>query len=400
MKRWRAVGVLAGFATMQAGAWALGGCGVPLPELPAVPAQVRQVTEFGAWPDDAVPDDAAIEQALAALRPGDWLVFPPGRYLQARSLYVRTPDVTLYGAGAELQATSTTDQTLGVRASGVRVLGFQLSAAADQRQNTVESARLSVKPADDQAPALTGVLVRGNVITSGASAGIYVSRTNGFTIAENQVSGTLADGIHVTGGATRGRVAYNRVQSTGDDGVAVVSYLGDAAPVSEVLVEQNRVDHMPWGRGISVVGGDGVTVRGNRVRDVTRAAGILVAREDGWRTRASQRVLVEDNGLYEVQPAGPVTGHAGIELHSLGTEVLPGVNDVVLRGNVIAQGSTDGIRIGADTPGGGVQDVRIIGNRITVPGGRLVSVLVSEATSAPVADRVEGAQLDCLTLPR
>lgn len=356
-----------------------GGC--PLPPLPQQPpAGAVDVTRHGAVPDDERPDDEAVQHALAALRPGDWLVFPPGRYRFERRIEVRVPGVTLWGRGAELLALDSEDQALAVRASGVRVIGFSLQGRLERRRTTPDSARLSVRPPDEGGAPLTGVVLRDNRITSGASAGIFVSGVVGFTVAGNRVSGTLADGIHVTGGASDGRVLGNRVERVGDDGIAVVSYQGDRSPVQRVWVEDNEVDELPWGRGLSVVGGQDVTLRHNRVARVQRAAGVLVAREDGWHTAGVQRVLVEGNLVRDTQPGGPVTGHAAIEIHALGPQGQ--VRQVMVRDNRIEGGSTDGVRLGADSRPGALRQIQLLGNRIEGVQGDRVAVLVQGAQGA------------------
>src|SRR5262245_27385336 len=65
------------------GAAAVGGSCTNLPALPSAPPSrnVVKVTDFGAKPNDDTDDTAGIQLALDALKPGQWLVFPPGRYL-------------------------------------------------------------------------------------------------------------------------------------------------------------------------------------------------------------------------------------------------------------------------------------------------------------------------------
>ena len=50
------------------------------------------------------------------------------------------------------------------------------------------------------------------------------------------------------------------------------------------------------GRGLAVVGGERITLEDNTVSDVLRAAGILVAQEGPWRTRASIRCASSATG--------------------------------------------------------------------------------------------------------
>lgn len=437
-----------------------------LPPLPTVPADARRVTDFGAVPDDNLPDDAAIGRALADLAPGQWLVFPPGRYIQARSIYVRTRDLTLWGAGAVLHASNPADHTLGLRAPGVKVYGFELTAVTDGRRSAAEQSRVSIYREASLREPLTGNVVRGLNITQGTavssahsagSAGILVVGASHFTIAENAVRRSLADGIHITGGSSHGRVVGNTVRETGDDMIAMVTYLGshwqdrlqnDSAwrnsldqPgffVSDIAVVGNDVADNYWGRGIAVVGSRNITIADNRVRGTSYAAAVLVAQEGGYGTPGPRNVLVSGNDIARVQnttppfvPAGwklpPPTGHGAVEIHAIqnaaGDLAKPLVFDllslrgVAVQGNRVEQVATDGVRMGADTAPNLINDVLWADNRFAQVGGLALRNLLPGTGSArcrgnllngqPVAGActlaadpvVTGARLNCAALP-
>ena len=314
-------------------------CAVLAP-LPAVPAGALRVTDFGAVADDDLADDAAIDRALKALKPSGWLVFPPGRYQQQRSVLVSVPGVTLWGPGATLQATDPRDHTLGLRADGVRLYGLTLTAAPDQRRSEPAQARISLYR-EGPTPQ-RGNVVRGVTVDGAGSVGMLVYGATDFTIAGNTVRHTLADGIHTTGGSRHGRVLGNQVHDVGDDLISIVSY--DNEPVvRDILVADNTVSGARWGRGLTIVGGAHITLRGNTVTGIARAAGVLVAQEGNWRTHGVHDVRIEHNRLREIQtPAARVgvtaapTGHAAIELH---THAVPdgaaGLGDILLQGNTV-----------------------------------------------------------------
>jgi hypothetical protein len=328
----------------------------PLTALPAAPAAALRVTDFGARGDDDRDDTAAIGRALAALRPGQSLVFPPGRYLHDRRLPLRTRDVVLDGRGATLHATNPGDMALLVQADGVQIIGFTLTAATDHRRTAPWESRIAVwRPATERrtAPLLSGVVIRDNRLVptaedpnSSASAAIFVSGVRDFLVAGNTVVRSLSDGIHITGGARDGRVLGNTVRETGDDMIAVVSYLGDgmwtrgqteelAATLQErrddklvrnVLIADNDVEGQYWGRGISVVGGEQVTIRANRIANTAHAAAVYVTREQVYVTFGVRDVRIEGNHIERVQtdaaPYNPLplpqrlrkTGHGAIEI--------------------------------------------------------------------------------------
>jgi hypothetical protein len=66
-----------------------------LPAIPARPSRVKSVADFGAHPNDSVDDTDEIQKALDSLEPGQWLVFPPGRYIHSRSLKVKVANTVL-----------------------------------------------------------------------------------------------------------------------------------------------------------------------------------------------------------------------------------------------------------------------------------------------------------------
>ncbi|BDI06840.1 lipoprotein [Sphaerotilus microaerophilus] len=442
----------------------------PWPTLPAATATGRHpvidVTRYGARPDDDQPDDAGVERALQAAQPGDWIVFPPGRYLQKRSWLFTVPGVTLWGPGARVHALDPADQTFGLRADGLRMFGFTLTAATDHRRTQLNNERVTIAPGrapTRASPPVRHVLVRGITIEpeagapfAASAAGIFVYHASHFTIAENHIRATLADGIHITDGSRVGRVIGNQVSQTGDDAIATVTYLGDeglarlrkgleADPerqVRDILIEANTVGGNAWGRGIGVIGSERITVRGNLIRGVELAAGIIVAQEGVYKTPGARDVLIEGNQIRDIQVAGQAadparrrarTGHAGIEIHAYANP--PGdaadpfvaerlrVRNVLVRNNQIDNTGAGGIRVGAQSAPGLIERIRLENNTLRRTSGDPVQLHApdsvtrscangmngtagangaSASTGCPPAEVDEvpaGARVDCTTLP-
>jgi parallel beta-helix repeat protein len=322
------------FAASPAAAYTPGGTrhAHPLRSAPALPAVTVQPTANGGDQADA------LQAAFDALQPGQRLVLAPGRYAVSRSLTVSKADVVISGYGATLVATNPADQTIVMSGSGSTLVGVTLVGTGTTRLTTVESTKVEVTGA--------GVQVLGVTILGGASAGIFVYGGRNVAIVGNTVQATLADGIHTTHGSTNVLVRGNTVKDTGDDLIAVVSYQADGSLSANVLIDGNTVSGNYWGRGISVVGGRSVTISNNSVHGVQKAAGILVAQEDSWKTYGVSDVVIENNVVGAIQDGTNAnnglqpTQQAAIELDTWsGT-----VSYVVVKGNRVSGSGYAGFR--------------------------------------------------------
>jgi hypothetical protein len=413
-----------------------------LPAIPTVPSNYLSVTNFGAIPNDNLPDDAAIARALAALQPGQWLVFPPGRYIQSKSIYVKTKNVVLWGKGATIHATNPDDQTIGLNADGASIYYFTLTADADIRRTAARHSRISVYRDDTLPDFQSGNVVRRNVIThtatspNGGSGGVLVYRAKDFTVAENTVRRTLADGIHITNGSNNGKVMFNTVSETGDDMIGVVSYMGPLwqskvkanlndwvhttlplKRVHDVVISNNDLGGNYWGRGVGVVGSSNITIRDNKIHHVTRAAGILIGQEAGYNTFGVKNILVTGNTISQIQtttaayvPAlntsliqalksTSVTGHGGIEVYAYGNSASDvadpvlapwiSVSDVRIENNKITETVADAVRVGVASPTQLIGQASFKKNTGTTLKGRLLNNVLATTAKTYCAGNIK-----------
>lgn len=411
---------------------------------PAPPANAILVTNYGAVPNDESDDTNAIQAAINAARAGDWVVFPAGRYIHHKSLTVLRPRVTLYGEGAVLHASNPSDQSIMLKADGGRVYNFTLTAVTEGRRGEPWTSRISVFGLDSPNGYLNDIIVQNNRIvpadlstgtplSNGASAaGILVVGARNFTIAGNTVRRSLSDGIHITHSSRNGRIVNNTVTETGDDMIAVVSYLNtqwrtnarssstwltehqNRTLAQDILIANNTVSDQYWGRGISVVGGKNVTIKNNDISRSAMAAGILLSREEVPSTHGVNNVLVLNNTIRDIQthapsymPSGPFfttlasltavnggkTGQGGIEIHNISRasdyqdpqlKAAVHMSKIAIRGNAIDNVGRDGVRIGAASPTGSIDVTRLIGNVISRARVLPIDARMSDATAAPV----------------
>jgi parallel beta-helix repeat protein len=286
-----------------------------------------------------------------------------------------------------------------VMANSVGVYGFGISGTTDKRLTTPWSGGISAW-LPGKTDSLSDITIRDNKIAplggsdaeanSTSSAGIFVSRVSNFLVAGNTVQRTLADGIHITAGSSNGRVVRNTVRESGDDMIAVVSYLPvdkndpDLKQVAanlptliqqnldhDILIEGNDVSGQYWGRGITVVGGKDVTIRNNSISNTSTGAAVYLAREASYSTFGVTNVVVEDNTISHVQTVAPTYtppnwstndhrkgGHAAIFVLAQTydfEEADPGISNALkvamirIENNKIDDTAADGIRIGTST---------------------------------------------------
>ncbi len=341
-------------------------------KLPVVEARARGVI------GDGITDDApALQALLDSLSGGGTLVLDGGVFVQSRCLRLSHRRVRLVGRGARLHASNPDDMCISLDGDGSELRGLELTAQTERRGTMLEQSRVVVKG--------RGTKVIDNRIRGSTSAAIMVFGARAYAVVGNHVSTTLSDGIHNTHGATMGYVARNSTDATGDDGIAVVSYR-DGPRCSRILIEENAVSGVSWARGISVVGSADVVVRRNRVSGTGRAAGIIVTREESYNTYGVDRVLILDNAVSEVAkrfnwPDASQTGQATIDVNA---HVAPApelqVRQVLIAGNTLSDGRTDGIRLL-----GGVCDVTINDNRVQRMGGDGIAVVNPTCARAVVA---------------
>lgn len=404
-----------------------------MPAMPTKPANALLVTNFGARGDDGNDDSAAIEAAIRAAQPGQWIVFPSGRYIHNKSIKVNKAGVVLWSEGATLHGSNISDQAVMLEADGASVYNFTMTAVSDKRLTAPWQSRVAVIGGTNPRRLLRNNIVRNNKIVhagergtplanSTSAAGIFIYNATNFLIAENTVSRSLADAIHITAGSYNGRVLKNTVREPGDDMIAVVSYIGSPSMaasqvnaefaarrardlVRNVLVSGNSVSGNYWGRGITVVGGESVTIENNRIERTTHAAGIYLARETSYLTFGVKDILVRNNVISQVQTTAPAympvgfnfrtTGHAGVEIYShMFTDeknyptLVDGlaVENIRLENNTVDQVRTDGVRIGNGTgrtwgasgrtaTGGRVGKIALANTRLSAIQAAPVSVL-------------------------
>ncbi|HMJ12135.1 MAG TPA: right-handed parallel beta-helix repeat-containing protein [Polyangiaceae bacterium] len=330
---------------------------------PALSEPVISVDDFGAKGDARSDDTDAINRAVRSLNRGGTVRFTPGKtYLKRGLLVVDRADIQLWGYGARLYSVVTDEEA---RVKGAARVGIQLLAPRTAVYGLTLTSNVRKRLTGH--PNASGVHLASDeqqVIDARFEyAGIFARKARRFVIARNVVYRSTADGIHVTTGSSDGLVVGNLVRETGDDMIAVVNYGLGEPTVGNVLIERNDVSGQYWGRGIAIVGGRNITVRGNKIARTAFGAGILVHSETSYRTANVRGVRIEENDIREVQTLAPdynparrrrKAGHGAIDVNGQGAQQVSGV---LIRKNTIQGTAKDGIYVR-----GNACDIDISGN--------------------------------------
>jgi polygalacturonase len=355
---------------------------------PVMVEPIVRVDDFGAKGDGVTDDTQAINAAIQSLDGGGTVVLSPGHiYLKRGTIIVQRTGVRLWGYGATLYATvRDADVAAGKGRSGLAIrleapdtAVYGLTILSNLRTRLIGHPNgAGIHLSSDRQQAIDNRIEY-------AQNGVMATGTN-FLIARNVVFRTWSDGIHITHDAMAGRFAEagrvicNVVRQTGDDMIAVVSYGIGEPLIRNFLIEGNDVAEQYWGRGITVVGGEQVTIRGNTVSHATHGAGILISSEHVWQTAHVRNVLVEDNILREIQttdppfnPEGEVrrTNHGAIDVD--GQSARQKVTDVLIRRNTIDRVRRDGILIR-----GNVSNIAVVDNAIRAAGRDAINPATSD----------------------
>jgi hypothetical protein len=259
-------------------------------------AALRDVTRFGATPNDASDDDATIQKTIRASAAGDTVSLPAGTFLISRTLRAKS-GVKIQGAAMDrtilkFNAATQADFFDLSGARDVEMCGFTLEG--DQNPNahhgifghggaghfihhlTIQNLGSSNAPlgihftgdARSRAHGVTGCVIADNILRniglhSPWGGGIRVSwGSSSNQFLRNVVDNTGRGGIFANDGCTDLLICSNRVTRSGRKAEKLgLEIWGDC---DRVVIEDNHMDH--W---LSIGGGRWVAARRNTVRELS-----------------------------------------------------------------------------------------------------------------------------------
>ncbi|HET9208067.1 MAG TPA: carbohydrate-binding domain-containing protein, partial [Burkholderiaceae bacterium] len=316
----------------QLAAAATGGTATATP-----PAGAIDIRTTGARCDGSFDNSGAIASAIAAAKTKRVAVYVPAGVC-AYGDVIRLDGVKLVGAGdtSVLYALNPSRESIYMFGSGTEVSLLKLSGKkATARQSAWEATRISLFGA-------TNFTIDKVTIDGAAAAGIQTAQSaNNGRITNNTIKNTLSDSIHLTGKASYITLENNRIENSGDDGIAVVSYRQDGGLTHHITARHNVIRNNKWGRQMSVVGGGQVLYENNFLEsNLAGAACLYIAQEASYSTYGARDVVARYNTLKTC--GGPPTGHAAAMVYSDGQEAN---SNITLARNDIVQNGPGGIRV-------------------------------------------------------
>jgi hypothetical protein len=290
--------------------------------------------------------DSQIRAAInAAKAEGKQLYFSAATYTYNSALVL--DGLTAYGDGPSsvLVASNQASSAIQLRGAGPALRDLKITSP-----NSVSRSQAYIR-ALVKVDGATNFVVEGlTLVEAEQNAVIVHQRAVGGTIKDNNVSQTLADAIHITDASENILVTNNTVRDAGDDMIAVVSYHKDPRRCKNITIVGNDVSGQTDGRGITNVGGENVTIKGNSISD-TNGAGVLVASDGDYGTYGPLNTQVLDN-VIDTTDLGDIH-HAGIQIYGQAGDVA---QNTLVRGNVVKNTLYRGIYIGPNTQGTLIDD--------------------------------------------
>ena len=303
----------------------------------APPAGAIDIRTTGARCDGSFDNSGAIASAIAAAKTKRVAVYVPVGVC-AYGDVIRLDGVKLVGAGdgSVLHALDPSYEAIFMYGSGAEVSLLKLAGRkATTRKPNYEGTRISLFGA-------TNFVIDKVTIDGATGAGIQTSRsTNNGRITNNVIKNTLADSIHITGRASYVTLESNRIENSGDDGIAVVSYRQDGGLTHHITARNNVILNNKGGRHMSVVGGSQVLYENNRLEsNLAGAACLYFAQEATYATYGAHDVTARYNTVKNC--GGAAIGHGAVHVSNSGEEAN---TNITLTRNDIVQNGQPGIRV-------------------------------------------------------
>ena len=361
----------------------------------SAPAGYVNVTSYGAVPGDGGDDTAAFRSAVAAAQSsaarGLWI--PAGRFVIGSLVNVAGIDVR----GAGIWHTVLLGQN---RRGGIYVTGGNTQLGDftfDGDVTTRDPDCCANSDAAIEGDFGTGSLIR-NVATNHAKVGLWVKSASGLHAVGLRIRNTMADGANINGNTSNVRVEQSTTRNTGDDGLAMWSWV-DAGTVRDSVFAFNTLTLPLLANGAAIYGGTSNRIEDNLITDIVfQGSGITVST---WHdaipfagTTVVQRNTLTRAGSYSLDWGSAI---GAVWLYAPGNAINA---PVVLRDLEVVDSSYQGLLLSWQVPINGLTVERVafrgagtIGMEFNAPGNGTFSYVTVSGTGGPALANNSGFQI-------
>jgi hypothetical protein len=272
---------------------------------------------YNAIPNDGLDDRAALTAAINAAATGNKKVWIPAGTFDLMAGGGQTGSGILVNSNVEIRGAGMWHTVLRKNYAGDNARIFTFNANGGVLRNLKVIGSLTTLSGNGQ-----NVVVRAQDNMNGHTVENvwteYTSLFLGFnvdntTIRGNRVRNTYKDAIHFARDSANNLVEFNTIRNAGDDNIALVAYQNTG--MADNIVQYNVGECGWWGRGLTIIGGDGNIVRHNLVNDCAKA-GVAAMLESfsGQQTQFTTDWVIEKNTIVRCgnQVSNPVTGSIAI----------------------------------------------------------------------------------------
>lgn len=327
-----------------------------------------RVRDYGAVGDGVTDDVSAIQSAISAAAGNGPVIVSAGTYSCSTSLRLPSNTVLMGEGWQSVLSFGYTDTgapyyVRNADQTGSGNSNIQIRDLWIRRSSGGTRTSGSAKPGGIHLKYVTDFEVSGVRVDNSPSVSIAYQGCQRGRILGNEIRNSEVDGITGWWNIEDVVVANNVIMGLGDDGIALQATSSDnqsnttgarrVAIVGNVIFGQSQYTSPAAGRGIVVVGADGVSVAGNSIAS-TFAAGILLEK-DPYQSLRPQNIALTGNSIIGAGTAG--------DNSQPGIGIRVGSSDrVTIDGNVVSLSSRGGIAL-VDS-----RYVSVIGNSVSSNG--------------------------------
>jgi hypothetical protein len=356
----------------------------------AMPANFLSISDYGATPDDASEDGAAIQSCVdAATKAGKGVWIPRGTFRNgAAGQPFRVANVAVRGAGMWYSTVQGINARFDFQAGGnAQFYDFSILGETINRDTTAAAqAENAFNNSAGKGSRLENIWIEHTRNGYWTGAG-----TDGLVISGCRVRNTFSNAIDFFGGTTNSAITQCHARNTGDDAFAGSSRATGPNPNTNNVIQFNTVQ-LPWrAKCFALYGGTDNSIENNLCVDTIEDAGILIAQEFATyafagTTKVEHNTLLRGGGLMTATKHGATefsaidsamagflandntiesSTYAGIRLagpNAISNLTLsaiaidrPGTYGVEVTGNAKGKGEADGVVV-SNAPQGGLQD--------------------------------------------